>query len=211
MIDRINALNPVVNAVVALDEKKVLEDARFAEQQIMSGDTRGLLHGLPVAIKDLQATEGLTTTYGTDFFRDHVPNRDDGIVARIRSAGGIILCKTNIPEMSIGANTINRLFGHRQPYSPDLTCGGSSGGQRWPEATGMAPLATGSDHGGSLRIPASFVALLAIGRHQEWCLMKDVRSLKRTTVFKAQWREMSTTRLLLAVIATRTTRAASTQ
>ena len=95
-IDRINALNPVVNAVVALDEKKVLEDARIAEQQIMSGDTRGLLHGLPVAIKDLQATEGLTTTYGTDFFRDHVPNRDDGIVARIRSAGGIILCKTNI-------------------------------------------------------------------------------------------------------------------
>ena len=141
-IDRINALNPVVNAVVALDEKKVLEDARFAEQQIMSGDTRGLLHGLPVAIKDLQATEGLTTTYGTDFFRDHVPNSDDGIVARIRSAGGIILCKTNIPEMSIGANTINRLFGATgNPYSPDLTCGGSSGGSAVAVATGMAPLA----------------------------------------------------------------------
>ena len=204
-IDRINALNPVVNAVVALDEKKVLEDARFAEQQIMSGDTRGLLHGLPVAIKDLQATEGLTTTYGTDFFRDHVPNRDDGIVARIRSAGGIILCKTNIPEMSIGANTINRLFGATgNPYSPDLTCGGSSGGSAVAVATGMAPLATGSDHGGSLRIPASFCGVIG-HRATPGVVPHEGRTITQTnySLQGPMARNVDDVALLLAVIATR--------
>jgi Asp-tRNA(Asn)/Glu-tRNA(Gln) amidotransferase A subunit family amidase len=143
--------------MVTLAEDRALEEAALAAKAVVHGESLGLLHGLPIAIKDLQATEGVVTTYGSAFYRDHVPDEDAGIVARIRSAGGIVIGKTNIPEMSIGANTINRLFGATgNPYAPALTCGGSSGGSAVAVATGMAPLATGSDHGGSLRIPACF-------------------------------------------------------
>lgn len=154
---RIELLNPTLNAIVTLAEDRALEEAELAAKAVVRGDSLGLLHGLPVAVKDLHATEGIVTTYGSSFYRDHVPSEDAGIVARIRSAGGIVIGKTNIPEMSIGANTINRLFGATgNPYATDLTCGGSSGGSAVAVATGMAPLATGSDHGGSLRIPACF-------------------------------------------------------
>ena len=156
-LGRIETLNPTLNAIVTLVEDRALEEAELAAKAVVRGDSLGLLHGLPVAIKDLHATEGVVTTYGSSFYQDHVPDEDAGIVARIRSAGGIVIGKTNIPEMSIGANTINRLFGATgNPYAPDLTCGGSSGGSAVAVATGMAPLATGSDHGGSLRIPACF-------------------------------------------------------
>lgn len=156
-LGRIETLNPTLNAMVTLAEDRALEEAALAAKAVVHGESLGLLHGLPIAIKDLQATEGVVTTYGSAFYRDHVPDEDAGIVARIRSAGGIVIGKTNIPEMSIGANTINRLFGATgNPYAPALTCGGSSGGSAVAVATGMAPLATGSDHGGSLRIPACF-------------------------------------------------------
>ena len=156
-LERIDELNPTLNAMVTVAAESALEDARRAEDAVANGREEGLLHGLPIAIKDLQATKGIVTTYGTSFYSDHVPTEDAGIVARIRAAGGIVIGKTNIPEMSIGANTINRLFGATgNPYAPELTCGGSSGGSAVAVATGMAALATGSDHGGSLRIPACF-------------------------------------------------------
>ena len=160
-LDRIDELNPTLNAIIARADEKALDQARIAETEILDGTAEGILHGLPVAIKDMQATEGLTTTYGTAFYKDNVPSEDSGIVARVKAAGGIVIGKTNIPEMSIGANTINRVFGATgNPYSPELTCGGSSGGSAVAVATGMAPLATGSDHGGSLRIPATFCGVV---------------------------------------------------
>ena len=160
-LGRINDLNPTLNAIVTLASERALEEAKAAAQAVTKGASLGLLHGLPIAIKDLQATEGIVTTYGSSFYSEHIPLADARIVARIRSAGGIVIGKTNIPEMSIGANTINRLFGATgNPYDPTLTCGGSSGGSAVAVATGMAALATGSDHGGSLRIPASFCGVV---------------------------------------------------
>ena len=156
-LQRIDDLNPTLNAIVTVARESAQEEARQAEAALARGVADGLLHGLPIAIKDLQDTKGLVTTYGTAFYKSHLPKQDAGIVARVRAAGGIVIGKTNIPEMSIGANTINRLFGATgNPYAPKLTCGGSSGGSAVAVATGMASLATGSDHGGSLRIPASF-------------------------------------------------------
>ena len=160
-LDRLSELNPKLNAVIGRCDEAALDNARAAEAQLQDGTATGVLHGLPVAIKDLQATQGLVTTYGTEFYKDHVPTEDSGIVARVKTAGGIVIGKTNIPEMSIGANTINRIFGATgNPYAPTLTCGGSSGGSAVAVAAGMAPLATGSDHGGSLRIPASFCGVV---------------------------------------------------
>ena len=154
-LERIEDLNPTLNAVVTVARESALVEAQRAEKDLLQGLEEGILHGLPVAIKDLQETKGIATTYGTAFYKNNVPKEDAGIVARVRAAGGIIIGKTNIPEMSIGANTVNRLFGATgNPYDPKLTCGGSSGGSAVAVATGMATLATGTDHGGSLRIPA---------------------------------------------------------
>ncbi|MEM1306890.1 MAG: amidase family protein, partial [Pseudomonadota bacterium] len=116
-----------------------------------------LLHGLPIGVKDLQATGGLRTTYGSLLHKDDVPEQDDDTVASLRDAGAIVLAKTNTPEFGAGANTRNRVYGATgNPFDPSKTCGGSSGGSAVALATGMVPLATGSDYGGSLRTPAAF-------------------------------------------------------
>ncbi|MDE5443851.1 amidase [Bradyrhizobium sp. CSA207] len=123
----------------------------------------GPLHGVPVAIKDLTDTAGLTTTYGSALFRDHVPMEDDLVVARLRRAGAIILGKTNTPEFGFGAVCTNRLCGPtRNPFDPALTSGGSSGGSAVAVAAGMVPLAHGTDFGGSVRTPASFCDVASI-------------------------------------------------
>ena len=117
----------------------------------------GLLHGLPIGIKDLSDTAGIRTTYGSELFADHVPERDERVVEAVRKAGAIVLGKTNTPEFGTGANTRNSVFGAtRNPFDPARTSGGSSGGSAVALACGMVPLATGSDHGGSLRTPAAF-------------------------------------------------------
>ena len=144
------------DAMVVRANERALHEAAQAEAAVRSGDELGPLHGLPVAIKDIQAPAGLPTTFGSADFEHNVPDEDAGIVARIREAGGIVIGKTNVPELSIGANTVNRLFGATgNPFNVDLTCGGSSGGSAVAVATNMASLAAGSDHGGSLRIPRS--------------------------------------------------------
>jgi len=160
-IEQIEAIDPAVNAMVVRAYERARTEAKAAEAAIMRGDSLGALHGLPIAIKDIQATEGIRTTYGSSYLEHNVPTADDDIVATIRSAGGIVIGKTNIPEMSIGANTVNRLFGATgNPFDVSRTCGGSSGGAAAAIACNMVPLATGSDHGGSLRIPACYCGVV---------------------------------------------------
>ena len=123
----------------------------------------GPLHGLPIAVKDLTNTSGLRTTYGSLLFQNHVPDQDELIVARLRQAGAVIIGKTNTPEFGFGAVCTNRLCGPtRNPFDLALTSGGSSGGSAVAVASGMVPLAHGTDFGGSVRTPASFCDVASI-------------------------------------------------
>ncbi len=160
-LERIEKTNGAVNAMVAMDPDAALEAARNAEQAVMHGEPLGQLHGLPVGIKDLQATAGLRTTYGSLLYEHHVPEEDEDTVANLRDEGGIILGKTNTPEFGAGANTRNRVYGATgNPFDPALTCAGSSGGSAVALALGQVPLATGSDYGGSLRTPAAYCGIV---------------------------------------------------
>ncbi len=154
---RIEATNTALNAIVAMDADAAGTAARRAEKEIMAGQPLGLLHGLPFGIKDLNATAGLRTTWGSLLFENTVPETDDSVVANLRNAGAIILAKTNTPEFGAGANTWNRVYGATgNPFDPEKTSGGSSGGSAAALAARMVPLANGSDYGGSLRTPAAF-------------------------------------------------------
>lgn len=156
-LDRIAATNGAVNAVVAIDERGARKAAKAAEHAVVRGEDLGLLHGLPVGIKDLQDTAGLRTTYGSLLYKDHVPKVDNPTIAKIRAEGGIVFAKTNTPEFGAGANTVNKVYGATgNPFDPEKTCAGSSGGSAVALALGQMPLATGSDYGGSLRTPAAF-------------------------------------------------------
>jgi Asp-tRNA(Asn)/Glu-tRNA(Gln) amidotransferase A subunit family amidase len=160
-IARIEAINPAVNALAATCFERARAEAREAERAVQSGATLGALHGLPIGIKDLEETGGLLTTYGSPAFRGHVPAQDNAMVARLRAAGAIVVAKTNTPEMGAGANTRNAVWGATgNPFDPRLNAGGSSGGSAVALATGMLPLATGSDLGGSLRIPAALCGVV---------------------------------------------------
>ena len=131
--------------------------AAQADERQARGEKLGAVHGLPVAHKDLLDTRGIRTTYGTLLLKDNVPAEDDLVVARMRSAGAIIVGKTNTPEYGAGSQTFNKVFGAtRNPYDLTKTCGGSSGGAAVALACGMVPVASGSDTGGSLRNPAAF-------------------------------------------------------
>jgi len=158
---RIEAVNPVLNAITATCIDRARSEARVAEQAVMSGASLGSLHGLPIGIKDLNDTQGLRTTRGSPLYADHVPEKDDSMVAAVRRAGAIVVGKTNVSEFGVGANTTNPVYGPtRNPFDPMRTCGGSSGGSAVALATSMLPLCTGTDHGGSLRIPAAFCGVV---------------------------------------------------
>lgn len=155
-IARIEALDPHVNAMAATDFDAARQAAKVAENAVMRGETLGLLHGLPTGIKDLEATAGLLTTHGSPLYRDFVPSEDNLLVARLRAAGAIVVGKTNVPELGAGANTRNPVWGVTgNPFDPNLNAGGSSGGSAVALACDMLPVCTGSDTGGSLRIPAA--------------------------------------------------------
>lgn len=155
-IARIEQVNPLVNAVTATCFERARAEARTAEQAVMKGDPLGLLHGLPLGVKDLEPTAGLLSTLGTPSMRNHVPSADIELVARLRRAGAIVVGKTNVPEMGAGANSRNPVWGATgNPFNPRLNAGGSSGGSAAALALDMLPLCTGSDTGGSLRIPAA--------------------------------------------------------
>ena len=160
-LSRIEKTNGAVNAVVAMDADAARKRARELEQAFARGEDPGAIAGIPVGIKDLQATAGLRTTRGSLLYKDDVPTEDEYSVGNIRRAGGVILGKTNTPEFGAGANTRNRVYGATgNPFDPDKTCGGSSGGSAVALALSQVPLATGSDLGGSLRTPASFCGVV---------------------------------------------------
>jgi amidase len=162
-IERIEAVNPAVNAVVTTVYESARAEAKAALDAIHAGKPLGLLHGLPVVIKDLNATKGIRTTLGSPLFKDNVPTEDDSVVARLRKHGAIILGKTNTPDFGCGSNTTNPLFGATSnPFDLDRTSGGSSGGAGAALATGMTPLANGSDSGASIRNPAAFCGVFGI-------------------------------------------------
>lgn len=155
-IARIEAVNPYVNAVTATCFERAREEARAAEQAVMKGEPLGLLHGLPLGVKDLEETAGLLTTYGSPIHRGNVPAADNVLVARLRAAGAIVAGKTNVPEMGAGANSFNPVWGATgNPFNSNLNAGGSSGGSAAALALDLLPVCTGSDTGGSLRIPAA--------------------------------------------------------
>ena len=172
-IDRINKVNPTINAFITLVPEMALEQARKAETAVMKKEKLGPLHGIPVGIKDVTVTKGIRTTFASLLYKDYVPDQDAVIVERLKNAGAIILGKTNTPEFAAGASTFNKVAGiTRNPWNTDYNSGGSSGGSAAALASGMLPLATGNDLGGSLRIPASFCAVVGFrtspGRVPGW-------------------------------------------
>ncbi|HEV7589034.1 MAG TPA: amidase [Longimicrobium sp.] len=159
---RVEALNPAINAVVTLDPT-AREAARELERRIAAGEDVGILAGVPVGIKDVTQVGGLRTTFGSPLFAEHVPEDDALVVRRLRAAGAVILGKTNTPEFAAGGNTFNEVFGRtRNPWNPERSAGGSTGGGAAGLATGMIALAEGTDLGGSLRIPASFCGVVGL-------------------------------------------------
>ena len=172
-LDRIERVNPQVNAIVTLLAEQGRERAVAADAALARGEQVGPLHGLPIAHKDLVLTKGVRTTLGSPIFADFVPDQDEIIVERLRAAGAIMIGKTNTPEFGAGSQTYNQVFGAtRNPYDLETTCGGSSGGAAVALATGMLPIADGSDLGGSLRNPASFCNVVGLrpapGRVPTW-------------------------------------------
>jgi len=172
-LERIERVNPQLNAIVTLDDEGALAAARRADEAHARGDALGPLHGLPVAHKDTFLTRGMRTTFGSPIYSRFIPAQDSIVVERQRRAGAITLGKTNVPEFAAGSQTFNTVFGAtRNPYDPSKTCGGSSGGAAVALAAGMVALADGSDLGGSLRNPANFCNIVglrpSIGRVPQW-------------------------------------------
>jgi amidase len=160
---QIDRINPAVNAIVTLVAEQAMADAARADDIIVRHGPLGVLHGLPVAHKDLVETAGIRTTQGSLFYQDHSPTHDAPIVTRIRAAGAITVGKTNTSEFGAGSQTFNRVFGAtRNPYDLTRTCGGSSGGAAVAVATRMLPIADGTDAGGSLRNPPAFCNVVGL-------------------------------------------------
>ncbi|MCF8475144.1 MAG: amidase [Emcibacter sp.] len=157
-LDRIDRLNPLVNAIVALQSReKLMEAAHHKDRELASGTYFGWMHGMPHAVKDLALTAGIKTTFGSPLFKDFIPEEDKLIVSRMRKTGAIFIGKTNVPEFGLGCQTYNNIYGTTaNAYDQSKTSGGSSGGAAVSLATHMVPVADGSDMAGSLRNPASF-------------------------------------------------------
>jgi amidase len=199
-IARIEALNPAVNAIAATDFQAAREQARKAEAAARNGEALGPLHGLPTGIKDLHDTAGLLTTYGSPLHRDNVPKHDYAMVANVRRAGAIIVAKTNVPEFGAGANSRNPVWGATgNPFDPRLNAGGSSGGSAVALACDMLPVCTGSDTGGSLRIPAAVNGVVGF-RPSPGVVPMEARALGWTpiSVLGPMGRDVPDTRLLFS-------------
>lgn len=200
--DRIERYNPHINALVnVLDRDQALERAHQADRDRAAGARLGPLHGLPMAAKDLCDAAGFPTTSGFSPFRSRMAHQDCELVARQRAAGALIIAKSNVPEFGLGSHTFNALFGTtRNPYAPDRSAGGSSGGAAAALACGMVPLADGSDMGGSLRNPASFCNVVglrpSIGRVPD---ERPMGWLARLSTPGPMARTVSDTALLLSV------------
>ena len=164
-VARIEEVEPTVHALPTLCVERARDHARRLMQNraVLQGGARGWLAGLPIAIKDLNEVAGVRTTHGSPIFADHIPEKSDVVVERLEANGGVVLAKSNTPEFGAGGNTFNEVFGETlNPWNTALTCGGSSGGAAVSLATGEVWLAHGSDHGGSLRTPASFCSVVGL-------------------------------------------------
>jgi amidase len=210
-LERIAERNPQLNALVSLDEDRARAGAAAADEALAAagrggegvGEGIGPLHGLPFAFKDTHAVAGWRTTYGSPLFADHVPERDDLLVERVRAAGAVVIGKTNVPEFAAGSHTFNTIFGTTlNPVDPSRSAGGSSGGAACALASGMVPLADGSDMGGSLRNPASFCGVVglrpSLGRVPEWPALNQWET---TSVGGPMARNVGDLALLLSVLA----------
>jgi len=200
---RIAERNPELNVIVSLDDERARAGAAAADAALASGSGVGPLHGLPFAFKDTHAVAGWRTTYGSPLFADHVPDTDELIVERVRRAGVVVIGKTNVPEFAAGSHTFNTVFGTTlNPVDPSRSAGGSSGGAACALASGMVPLADGSDMGGSLRNPASFCGVVglrpSLGRVPEWPLYNQWET---TSVGGPMARNVGDLALLLSVMA----------
>jgi amidase len=200
---RIAERNPELNAIVSLDEERAREGARAADDALAGGAEPGALHGLPFAFKDTHAVAGWRTTFGSPLFKEFVPDTDELLVERVRQAGVVVIGKTNVPEFAAGSHTFNTVFGTTlNPVDPSRSAGGSSGGAACALASGMVPLADGSDMGGSLRNPASFCGVVglrpSLGRVPQWPLYNQWET---TSVGGPLARNVADLALLLSVMA----------
>ena len=161
--ERIDRLDTQLHAYLTLCRDEAMRAARYAESAVMQGDDLGPLHGVPISIKDLELTKGVRTTSGCLVFKDRIPDEDSIVVERVKASGAIILGKTNTPEFGHRGTTENKLGDAcRNPWNTERTPGGSSGGAAAALAAGLCAISTGSDGGGSVRIPASFCGLYSI-------------------------------------------------
>src|SRR5579862_918099 len=159
----IEQINPKLNAIVTLAAEQARDAAQTAESAVMHNEPLGLLHGIPVAIKDITPTAGIRTTYGSPVYKENIPAEDAEVVRRLKTAGAIIIGKTNTPEFACGAFTHNAVFGAtRNPWNPKLSPAGSSGGSAVAVAAGRVPIAPATDFGGSIRVPAAFCGIVGI-------------------------------------------------
>jgi aspartyl-tRNA(Asn)/glutamyl-tRNA(Gln) amidotransferase subunit A len=160
---RIEQINPTINAYVTVTAERALDDARRAEAEIARGEDRGPLHGIPIALKDLYATAGIRTTAGSKIFGEWVPAEDSTTARLLREAGSVLLGKLNTHEFAYGVTTNNPHFGPtRNPWDTERIPGGSSGGSGAAIAAGMATATTGTDTGGSIRIPAALCGVVGL-------------------------------------------------
>jgi amidase len=149
--------NPALNAIVTLDVEGARQRAQAADTALAHGETWGPLHGVPLTLKDAHSVAGMRTTAGFEPLKGYIPPKDGAIAARLKSAGAIILGKTNVPVLLGNFQTENPIFGRsNNPWNLDRTPGGSSGGACAAVAAGLVPLEIGSDLGGSIRLPAHF-------------------------------------------------------
>lgn len=160
-LDQISRVNGAINALTAFDTERAIVEATQSTKRWRQGCPKGPLDGLPIGVKDLQDTEGLLTSYGSPRMRSYVPAADAPMVARLRAAGAIVLAKTNVPELGAGGNSRNPVWGVTgNPFDPRLIAGGSSGGSAAALAADLVPLCTGSDTGGSQRLPAALCGIV---------------------------------------------------
>jgi Asp-tRNA(Asn)/Glu-tRNA(Gln) amidotransferase A subunit family amidase len=163
VLARIERVNPTINAFCTVAAEAARAQARLAEAAVVRGDVLGPLHGVPISFKDLTATAGIRTTYGSRIWEHHIPKADAPVVERARRAGAIVLGKTNTPELGCKGVTDNRIFGAtRNPWNLGRTPGGSSGGAAAALAAGLGPLAEGSDLAGSIRQPAACCGVVGL-------------------------------------------------
>ena len=207
-LERIERVNPAINAIVSLDADKARAGALAADERLARGEKIGALHGLPFAFKDTHQVGGWRSTSGSPLREHHIPDADELIVERIRGAGAITIGKTNVPEWAAGSHTFNPIFGTTlNPYDQSRSAGGSSGGAAAALASGMVALADGSDMGGSLRNPASFCNVVGLrpspGRVPQW---PAANAWEATGVQGPLARNVADLALLLSVISGPTTR-----